>query len=341
LRKAVASVLRTGQWWDHKLVPILCGFYATALYCGVPVTALWSTALLFLLSLIPGAAFVSIVNDLTDIRSDAAAGKANRMAGRTPLFRALALAAAMAAGLPFFWAWRHQPLAAALYGAAWLAFALYSVPPARLKGRGLAGLFADAAGAHLFPILLGAALVFEAAGRSIAPAWMAAIGLWAFAAGCRGNLWHQLLDREGDEAAGVGTFAARCSPAAAARTAALAFAVELAALAVLLAAAGSVLPFLAALYYLLLTWRRVRVWELAIVVARPQGDYRIWLDDYYGVLLPLSLLAASALRAPADLLAIALHLLLFPRRPIETVRESWKLVGRPFLGRIGVLGLTG
>lgn len=332
-------MLRAGQWWDHKLVPILCGFYATALYCGVPVAALWATALLFLLSLIPGAAFVSIVNDLTDIRSDAAAGKANRMAGRTPLFRAAALAATIAAGLPFFWAWRHEPLLQALYGAAWLAFALYSVPPARLKGRGLAGLFADAAGAHLFPILLGAATVFAAAGRPIAADWMGIVGLWAFAAGCRGNLWHQLLDQAGDQAAGVGTFAARCSPAAAARLGGIAFSVELAALAALLWAAGSVLPFLAGLYYLLLTWRRVRVWELIIVVARPRGDYRIWLDDYYGVLLPLSLLAAAALRAPADLLVLALHLLLFPRRPIETVRESWKLVALPFLNR--ARGLAG
>ena len=101
--KAVAAAVRTGEWWDHKLVPLLTAFYATALYAGAGVSALWPTALVFLLSLLPGAAYVSIVNDVFDVRSDAAAGKPNRMAARSPAMRAAAVAACVAAGLPFFW----------------------------------------------------------------------------------------------------------------------------------------------------------------------------------------------------------------------------------------------
>ncbi|HEX2763401.1 MAG TPA: UbiA family prenyltransferase [Allosphingosinicella sp.] len=331
---SLGIAVRTGQWWEHKLVPIVTAFYATALFRGAAITSLWSEGLIFLLSLLPGAVFVSVVNDLTDIRSDAAAGKANRMAGRSPAFRATALGAALAAGAPFLWHWSDRPILVALYGAAWIAFALYSVPPARLKARGAAGLAADAAGAHLFPTLLAAALVFASDGSAPDAAWMAALAIWSFACGCRGNLWHQLLDRAGDRQAGVRTFAARHSPGVAARTAEAFFTIEAAALVALLLIVGSGLPFLAAAYYLFLAWRRWRCWHLPTVIAGPRAEYRLWLDDYYGVLLPLSLLAASALKHPFDLLVAAVHLALFPRRPAETAADSWFLVLRPLLRRM-------
>jgi 4-hydroxybenzoate polyprenyltransferase len=332
--KAVAAAVRSGEWWDHKLVPLLTAFYATALYAGTGVFPLWQTALVFLVSLLPGAAYVSIVNDVFDIRSDEAAGKRNRMAALSPALRGACVAACVAAGLPFFWYWRGDPVPLACYAAAWVAFTLYSVPPARLKVRGVFGLCADAAGAHFFPTLLAAAALFAALGRPAPAAWLAAIGCWAFALGCRGILWHQLLDRDRDKLSGIATFAVRRTPEATARLAAFMFALELAALAALLLMMGSLLPALAALYYLLLVHRRARIWGLGTVIAAPRADYRIWLDDYYGVLLPMSVLAASALARPADLVVLLAHLLLFPRRPIETVRDSWILVVIPLFNRL-------
>ncbi|HZF96566.1 MAG TPA: UbiA family prenyltransferase [Allosphingosinicella sp.] len=332
--KAVAAAVRSGEWWDHKLVPLLTAFYATALFAGAGVSALWTTALVFLLSLLPGAAYVSIVNDVFDVRSDEAAGKPNRMAARSPAFRAAAVAACVAAGFPFFWYWRSDPAALACYAAAWIAFSLYSVPPARLKVRGVFGLCADAAGAHFFPTLLAAAALFAALGRPAPAAWLAAIGCWSFALGCRGILWHQLLDRDRDERSGIATFAVRHPPAATARLAAIIFAAELAALAAMLLMMGSLLALAAGLYYLLLVHRRARIWGLGTVIAAPRAEYRIWLDDYYGVLLPVSVLAASAIARPADLLVLLAHILLFPRRPMETVRDSWILVAVPLFNRL-------
>ena len=333
--RGVAAAVRGGEWWDYKLVPLLAAFYATALYAGTAVSALWPAVLVFLLSLLPGAAYVSVSNDLFDIRTDAAAGKHNRMAARSPAVRAAAVAACVAAGLPFFYHWRSDPVPLACYAAAWIAFTLYSVPPARLKVRGVFGLLADAAGAHLFPTLLAAAAAFAAIGEDAPDAlWLAAIGCWSFALGCRGILWHQLLDRERDARSGVRTFAVRRTAAATARVAAALFAIELAALFALLAMIGSLLPLLAGLFYLLLVLRRARLWGLATVIAAPRAEYRIWMDEYYGVLLPVSLLAASALGRPADLLVLAVHLLLFPRRPIETARDGWVLILWPLINRL-------
>lgn len=333
-----AALIRTGEWWDHKLVPILCGFYASTLLLGLPIVRLWDGALLLLLSLIPGAAYVSVVNDLTDIETDAAAGKHNRMAGRSGLFRTASLAATVAAGAVFFWLWRAQPLLIVLYGAAWVAFALYSVPPFRLKARGIAGVVADASGAHLFPTLLAAALPFVASRAQPEALWLWTIAAWSFAYGFRGNLWHQLLDREGDRKAGVATFAARRRSGGAARLAAVAFAVEAAAMAAILWRIGSLLPLLALGAYGLLVWRRVRLWDMHAVIVQPRTPYLILLHEFYDVFLPLSLLTASAFRHPADAVVPLAHLLLFHRRAFESWCDSWRLINRPLLQRLKILG---
>src|SRR5438045_6532715 len=56
----LSRLVRAGEWWEHKIVPILCGYYATALMLDRPLTEGWSALLLFLVSLVPGAAYVSV-----------------------------------------------------------------------------------------------------------------------------------------------------------------------------------------------------------------------------------------------------------------------------------------
>jgi 4-hydroxybenzoate polyprenyltransferase len=331
------ALVRSGEWWDHKLVPILFGFYASAFLIGGPIVRFWDSGLILLLSLIPGAAYVSVVNDLTDIAADQAAGKPNRMAARPAPFRAAALLLPLALGGLFFWLWRDRPLLLTLYAAAWIAFTLYSVPPVRLKARGLAGVVADASGAHLFPTLLAAALPFVAAGAVPDPLWLWAVAIWSFAYGFRGNLWHQLLDREGDRAAGVATFAAGRRREGPVRLAAVAFGLEAAAMAAMLWRLHSALPLLALVAYGLLVMRRVRLWRMHAVIAEPRPPYLILLHEYYDVFLPLSVLAASALAYPVDAAVPVAHLLLFHRRALDTWRDSWRLINRPLLQRLRIL----
>jgi hypothetical protein len=45
-------------------------------------------------------------------------------------------------------------LSLSLYIMSWVAFSLYSIPPARLKTKGILGVLADASGAHLFQVAL-------------------------------------------------------------------------------------------------------------------------------------------------------------------------------------------
>lgn len=324
--RRLAAPIRAGEWWEHKLAPVLALFYATALSLDAGIAALTPSILLLLAALIPGAAYVSIVNDLADRDDDRRAGKANRMA-RAPLgIACLAVGLPVAAGLAMAWHWRDDPMLVGCYLAAWASFTLYSVPPFRLKARGLAGLAADASGAHLFPTLVAVLLACRALGASPDPAWLAGVGLWAFAHGLRGILWHQLLDSAADEVGGVRTFVQRVPRAQAlALGRFVAWPVELAALAFLLLKLGAAGPVVGLALYALLVRQRLRIFRMQAVIVEPRPRHLLLLNEYYALFLPLSLLAQSMLSRPADGLVLLAHLIVFPVGAAMAGRDAWKL----------------
>jgi 4-hydroxybenzoate polyprenyltransferase len=319
----VADAVRAGEWWEHKFVPVLAVFYATAAMLDVPVARLWVSLALLLAAIAPGAVYVSLVNDITDREEDRAAGKANRTAGRSRIAVVAIILAMAAIGLAFAWWWRSEPAILLPYLGAWTAFSLYSLPPVRLKTRGMAGVIADASGSHLFPALLAAGLALRGAGAAVDPLWLAIIGGWAFACGLRGILWHQLLDAENDRAAGVRTFVQRHSPRLAERLGTYAiFPLEAAALAALLWRLHSAAALLALAAYAALALLRLRVFRMRAVIVAPAPRGLIVLQEYYALFLPIALLIASAARHPADLLILLAHLILFPRAPLQALRDA-------------------
>jgi 4-hydroxybenzoate polyprenyltransferase len=328
----LAAALRAGDWWEFKIVPILAAFYATSLLAGASILSQVPALLLLLTALVPGAVYVSVLNDLTDRDEDGRAGKANRMAAAPPWLASAAIGPAIACGLAVAWYWRGDPLLLGCYLAAWISFTLYSLPPFRLKVRGAAGLAADAAGAHLFPTLVAVLLAFRAVGAPVDPLWLLAAGLWAFAHGLRGILWHQLLDSAADEAAGVRTFVQRVPRArAVALGNYLVWPAELAALALLLWKLGSAGPLVGLLLYALLARQRLRIFRLRAVVVEPRPRHLVLLQEYYTLFLPLSLLVEAALRRPADSAILLAHLILFPIALSTAARDAWKLRRSGFL----------
>src|SRR5690349_322323 len=171
IRRDLIGFIRADEWWDYKLVPILSAFYATALFLHVAVSALWAGALTLLLSMMTAAIYASAVNELTDRADDAAAGKRNRAADR-PRGLALLLGVVAAAGVAFAWLWRDDTPLLSCYLAIWLAFAFYSIPPVRLKKRGLAGVLCDAAGEQMFPALVAVLVACRYAHRAVSGTWL-------------------------------------------------------------------------------------------------------------------------------------------------------------------------
>lgn len=316
------ELVRAGDWWQYKLVPAVALFVATALLKRQALLPLWPEAALLLVALAVCAAYVSVVNDLTDRADDAAAGKPNRQLAypRGPVLTLLGCT--IVAGSAIAWWWRGEPLLVAAYAGSWLVFSLYSLPPFRLKARGLAGVVCDAAGAHLFPALT-AILVASGPDRSDA-VWIAAAAVWAFAYGLRGIVWHQLADYGCDVLSDVQTFAVR-RPGAAIRLATLvAFPAELVALAIMLWRIAEPLPLIALGWYAVLLAGRVRSGlTLLVVMPKPRGISV--LQEYYDVFLPVALLLCAAERDWHAVILLAAFIALFPNGLSRVARDSKNL----------------
>jgi 4-hydroxybenzoate polyprenyltransferase len=317
---------RAAEWWDYKLIPILSTFYATALVEDVALAAIWPALVALVFAIVPCAAYVSFVNDVTDRVDDRHAGKTNRLADKPPWALALLLAVPLCIGAAFSVAWREDPPLVTAYLCTGVASSLYSVPPFRFKGRGILGVLADAAGAHLFPTLVAALLALRAAGMAIDPVWIGAAAAWALGCGLRGIVWHQLHDLEYDRKAGVRTFVVRHSRRTAMRLAAgAALPLEAIGLAVLLWRMQMLLPLAFLLLYATFAALRQKLWAIPVVVAAPRERYSVLGQEYYGFLFPLGILLSSSLRHPIDAMVVVAHLLAFPGPAVRFAMQTHAL----------------
>lgn len=273
-----------------------------------------------LLALIVCASYVSLLNDLTDLKDDQASGKPGRWAGKSHMVPALLVAACVAAGSGFLVFWRRDTLIFSAYLLSWLAFTLYSVPPFRLKVRGIWGVLADASGAHLFPTLFAVGLAYHW-NRTEAPSqWMLLIALWALAAGVRGILWHQLEDAVNDRKIELRTFACLHGKGAE-RIATVAFLLEVAGFAGMLWLTGGLVAALFLLTYGLFTLIRWRLLGISLAIAKPGQTSRMALGEYYIVFYPLAYLVTVSWQQPLALLLLLAHGVLFSRQGLYLLHE--------------------
>ncbi|HEY4675594.1 MAG TPA: UbiA family prenyltransferase [Candidatus Angelobacter sp.] len=312
---------RAGCWWEHKLSPILATIYATAALLRIPFSALWPVVALVLPALIVCASYVSVLNDLTDAKDDQASGKLRRWTGESRLYPVLLLIAIVLAGTGFLIVWRKDALLFCTYLFSWVAFTLYSVPPFRLKVRGIWGVLADASGAHLFPTLFAVIMVYHW-NRIGGPAkWTILIALWSFAAGVRGILWHQLEDAVNDRKIGLRTFTLLHGTKAAERLGLFAFFLEFAAFMAMLWLTRNVLAVLFLVIYGLFALFRRRFLGTGIAASEPGPASRMAMAEYYIVLYPLAYLLTASWQQPAGLLLLLFHSILFPREGLFMVYE--------------------
>lgn len=321
IRRELIDLIRAAEWWEHKLVPILSAFYATAFVLHVAVLSMWTVALLLLLSMTTAAIYASSINELTDRDADAAAGKRNRATDRPRSVAAL-LAVAIGAGFAFAWLWREDSALLSSYLAIGLAFALYSVPPIRLKTRGVAGVLCDAAGEQMFPALTAVFVACHGAQHGVSGSWAISVAVWALAFGLRGILWHQLRDVDNDRAAGVRTFVSAQPHVASGFATFVVFPLELGAFAAMLWQIGSVWPVAFLLLYALYAARSMRRRHMVPVIVQSAAQSFVVLQDFYTDLFPVALLVAASMRDPRDLVMLGIHMSLFPpRRVLNAVRR--------------------
>lgn len=328
---------RASEWWEYKLLPAIGIGYAVSLALGASPWAGLSGLGWAIVSLVPGAVFVSLLNDLTDLADDAAAGKANRQAGRNPLLAVALIALCLAAGLVLAWTWRDDPLLVASYALGWTAYTLYSLPPFRFKHRGLAGVLCDAIGANVVPALLCAQLSARALEQQLPAAMAGIIAIWSLMFGLRGILWHQIGDLAADRMAGAQTYVALHGADRAARIASrIVFPVEVLSLAAIAVMAGPLVQVagaVAAVLYAGLLHERIYRFEMCVVVVVPRERSCIALHEYYDVFLPVALLVLGLFRDPAVLAVLGLHLILFPVRIRQIASDVRKMFDPRYIRR--------
>jgi len=310
----VFNVIRSQEWWAHKLPPLLAIAFATVLMSPVPLyrVALWSVFLLS--SLVVGAIYVSVINDITDLEEDIASGKSNRVQQIPEQYRWIIPAICILLGFVSGYFLYPDILSCCLYLLSWIVFSLYSIKPVRLKNRGILGVLADGCGSHVFTSLLMVSSMCYVTHQQIDWVWFTAVGVWALTYGLRGILWHQFADRENDIKVNLNTYASKINPLTFKNKSNLLIVTELTALAVILYKLNLSLPIIGLLLYLLLLFLRYKLNKTQIITIIKYNDqpFQILMADYYQMLFPISLLVAASLRNPLNLIVLAVYIFLFP-----------------------------
>lgn len=320
----ISGYIRAADWWSNKLPTLLSIGYATVLHAGSMLYEIAPYCFLLLLSLIVGAIYVSLINDITDMDIDLANGKKNRMHGIPASVRWVLPVLCLLVGFGFGWFLWPDRLSVLLYFLSWLTFTLYSVPPFRLKTKGWAGAFADACGAHLFPSLYLVSALSYQMGDPVEATWFFAVGIWALMHGLRGILWHQYRDRENDIKTDTKTLATKIPIHNMRSITTVIFVVEVIAFTVMLIWIGEPVTFVFLGFYALSAVLGYHHYRLQpIIVLNPENrPFQIIMQDFYQSFLPFSLLLVAVYHQPWAWIVLIVHLILFPKTLIDIGRNT-------------------
>ncbi|MGN7786116.1 UbiA family prenyltransferase [Niabella sp. 22666] len=319
--------IRSHDWWDYKLPPILAVGYATLLSGDKNIFDYYGYIALILLSVVVGAIYVSIINDVSDIDVDQKAGKNNKMASLPKVMRWLLPLACLSLGAGFIYFFYYPDILSCIfYTLPWIAFSMYSFPPFRLKNRGIWGVLADASGAHIFINLLMVSSLSYLSGQNINYGWLTAVLVWATCGGLRGILWHQFTDRGNDIQSGIETFATSRNPVGFKKIEWIILTIELAALALMLSMLHNLFVYVAMLAYLVLMLLRYKILGQQPIPILHNSNYQILLLDFTDLFFPVALLLYASINQPGTWIVLCAQLLLFPARWIMILKDVYRIL---------------
>lgn len=306
------KIIRATDWWEYKFPPILIVPYFILSHTTLSLLSAIYIVFFIICALIVGAIYVSILNDITDIEEDRAAGKKNSMAKYSKTKQLLILSIPIVVALVFCWFLRDNTFALAFYLLSYLSFTLYSLPPFRLKKRGVLGLIADASGSQMLPTLFAVAFTSYHSQHQLSIIEIVAVAIWSLCFGLRGIFWHQFHDLENDVRSGLFTIVQRMGRNSIRITGGILITVEIAAFLWLMHTLGNPYLYITLLLYLIYMLYRRRKTNLEIIIMKyTRPNFDIFMNVCYQVFLPISILILISIQRPEFLVLMALHLLLF------------------------------
>lgn len=316
--------IKANQWWGYHYMVMLGSAYYV-IYITPVLPSVWlvlAKLAIFTLATVGIASFGYVINDLLDMKQDLRSGHYNIMAKQTRLGRILILVLVLLLGIiPWFWLPR-TPLILTLLVSEYALFLAYSVPPVRLKARGLLGPIADSIYAYVLPGSIAALVASDGSQSPEFALYISIFILWSFLFGVVGILRHQLFDHSRDKLDNINTFAIGGGwNVAYAVTLWLAKASFFAYL-ILIALQGHAGPFIlvgfgAHLLRQLWNWNRQLIvsTQFRDPVARPdrfQLLYSLIIGEFCWYWQPLIVLILLAARSSDYLFLLMVHLILLP-----------------------------
>jgi 4-hydroxybenzoate polyprenyltransferase len=313
---------RLDFWWFPKVGPALAVAYCAALVFRVPGWAtMRAVATVAFVGLCVGA-YGYLLNDIFDLDVDRRAGKPNRMAAFSPAQRFLSCALALGLGFAPALFLDTSKTTLSILALEYLVLTVYSMPPFRLKARGVLGLLCDASGAHVVANLYVLSVLADArppaAGMPALSitAFVLLLCVWELCLGLIGILVHQVEDRENDLRSGIRTFATARPFSAIRVPMSLIYVGELLAFSSLCFVLRKVAPLVAiaaALYVVLSGLKIWSRWQHYRNFGTESTLMEWWLMShvYYEAYFPLAAAIQCTLLHPQVAIFAALHLAVF------------------------------
>lgn len=332
-KTSINDLVRAGNWLYSKIPPLLAVGYAITVIGELDFAYAVGRLFLIFVSIFSVAAYGHIINDIFDIEQDAAIGKKNAMSDVSPLWRLGYCLLFIASGFIPLILLHAGPASTVLLIINYLLPTMYSLPIIRLKERGFPGVLADTLAAHAVPTLfIALSLVSEEAPRNDLIIWISVFAsIWAFFAGLRGIIIHQVQDRQNDLRANVVTFAGG-KRRKFLRTMVVRFIypfeiVGIAGFLFLVLPYAPVLTFLV-VAYVLVEFSKMRLgWKLPLFYPeQPALESYLPLlnNEFYEVWLPCALAIQLTIMNLSYFLLFVIHVALFRR----IIKERFVILGR-------------
>lgn len=327
------KLLKIHKWWTSHYGTMMAFVYLVVAISPSPPSlgTFLKTLGIFTLASLGIGTFGQLLNDLTDVSQDVRSGAQNLLARHGPLARAALFAAALLVGILPWWWLPTTPAILALVAAEYVLFALYSLPPFRLKNRGLLGAVADSLYGYVVPNTV-AVLLFARLGGGVPPWLVAVIAVWAFFFGLDKIIEHQFVDESRDQLDGMKTFVVSAGWRSAFDTLLwVILPLEVLAFLALLASVGFLAPAIAVAYvvYIMVVlgaWSRSSLWNTPRIDRLPPID-RVFVLSQLAIArfvwnwLPLVALLVLVAARPSYLPLVVPHLMLFPE-PLVWLRHE-------------------
>lgn len=326
------KLFRTNTWWNAVVPQVLGWIYL--LSQGKSLETVLRINFFFFVALICISTFGYLFNDYCDVDADRKAGKRNLLNNLSKAARAIIVLMPLLVGSAAWHLTYPDPTENILFCLQITSLILYSMPPVRLKERGIAGVIADAFYGHINPVFI---TLFWHMHLDTKSWWF--IGLLSIVfvittlKGIRNILLHQIDDRRADAKAGVKTFIVQRGP-----WAALLFINNILPFEVLLAIGlaafiSIVYPpfFVWTLLFFIITYLKFSGWKLRDLPKRQlKFKFLYFLNDYYEGWVPVGFLLLLCIKDSSFFILLILHLILFPGyitklwSDIKTIRENFK-----------------